>query len=85
MYPKYFSKDEEGGIGYKTWTLDGNDFNIMLFNFEGNVEIDQFIEFGVNYKELKEEIGLIGYRSQSCSLKNAQQSYLWKLNAHSVD
>jgi hypothetical protein len=44
LYPKYFSREEEGGIGYKTWTLDGNDFNIMLFNFEGNVEIEQFVE-----------------------------------------
>lgn len=43
-YPKSFAKEEEGGIGYKSWTLDGNDFNIMLFNFDGKIETEAFTD-----------------------------------------
>lgn len=43
-YPNYFARQEEGGIGYKSWTLDGNDFNIMLFHFDGKVKVEDVTE-----------------------------------------
>lgn len=43
-YPNYFARQEDGGIGYKSWTLDGNDFNIMLFHFDGKVNVQDVTE-----------------------------------------
>ena len=64
--------------------LDPIKYDYALLKLEGNVEGAEFLEIGGNYKEMKEEIGLIGYRSSSCSLDTAIQSCLWKSNAHSV-
>ena len=43
-YPNYMARQEDGGIGYKTWTLDGKDFIIMLFQFEGKVAAENVTE-----------------------------------------
>ena len=56
-----------------------------LLKLEGHVAGAEFLELGVSYKEVKEEIGIIGYRAQSCSLDTAQQSCLWKSNCFSVE
>ncbi len=42
-YPKHFSFEYEQDFGYKNWSLDGNDFVIMYFEFEAEVELDVFI------------------------------------------
>ena len=56
-----------------------------LLKLEGRVEGGEFLELEANYKEAKEEVGIIGYRAQSCAPHTAMQSCLWKANAHSVE
>ena len=60
-------------------------YDYALLKLEGNVAGGEFLELGVSYKEVKEEIGIIGYRAQSCSLDTAMQSCLWKSNCYSVE
>ena len=52
-YPNHFSYEMEKDIGYKSWTLDGNNFVIMLFEIGAELELDDFIkemvaQFGKN-------------------------------------
>jgi hypothetical protein len=42
-YPKHFAFEYEEAVGYKNWTLDGNNFNIMYFEVtEGT--LDGFVD-----------------------------------------
>lgn len=43
-FPKHFSSQFEHDVGYKTWTLDGNDFVIMYFVFDMPIEADVFVK-----------------------------------------
>lgn len=43
-YPKNFGYEFEGEPGYKNWTFDGNDFVIMIFEFDVLVDTDAFVE-----------------------------------------
>ena len=58
-FPKHFSSEFEQDEGYKTWTLDGNDFVIMYFVFEMPVEADVFI------KEMVDKFG-----KKNCTLSD---------------
>jgi hypothetical protein len=58
-FPKHFSNQFEHGDGYKTWTLDGNDFVIMYFIFDIKVERDAFI------KEMVDKFG-----KKNCTLSD---------------
>ena len=42
-YPKHFAYEYEEDYGYKNWSLDGNDFVIMYFQYDVNIELDMFI------------------------------------------
>ena len=64
--------------------IDPIKYDYALLKLEGNVAGAEFLELGANYQEVKEEIGVIGYRVASCSDDTAIQSCLWKPNAHSV-
>lgn len=52
-----------------------------MLKIEGNVDGREFLELGLSYKEVKEEIGIAGYRAKDCSLNKAHQSCLWKLKS----
>lgn len=43
-YPSNFSFEYEESEGYKNWTLDGNDFVIMIFDVEGKTTVKEFID-----------------------------------------
>ena len=69
-------------------TVEGQDpikYDYALLKLEGHFAGSEFLELGVSYKEMKEEIGIIGYRALSCSVNYAQQSCLWKSNCYSVE
>ena len=65
--------------------LDPIKYDYALLKLEGHVEGAEFLELGVNYKEVEEQVGIIGYRSPSCSLDTAMQSCLWKSNCCNVE
>jgi len=44
QYPSNFSFEVEKSIGYKSWTLDGNDYVIMIFDVDGQTEVKDFID-----------------------------------------
>lgn len=64
-YPTDFSFEVEKSEGYKNWTLDGNDYVIMIFDIDGETTVKDFIdnmivEFGeekCKTKEIKSRIG----------------------------
>jgi hypothetical protein len=58
-FPKHFSSQFEHDVGYKTWTLDGNDFVIMYFVFEMPIEADVFV------KEMVDKFG-----KKNCTLSD---------------
>ena len=58
-FPKHFSNEFEHGEGYKTWTLDGNNFVIMYFIFDVEVDRDVFI------KEMVDKFG-----KKNCTLSD---------------
>ncbi len=43
-YPKNFAFEFDQDFGYKIWTLDGNDYVIMYFEYDVKVELDMFID-----------------------------------------
>jgi hypothetical protein len=43
-YPKHFAFEFEQDYTLKNWTLDGNNFVIMYFEYDANVELDMFID-----------------------------------------
>ena len=47
-YPGYFVYNFEEEEGYKNWTLSGNDFVIMYFELEAEVELSAFVKELVN-------------------------------------
>lgn len=49
-----------------------------MLKIEGNVDGREFLQLGVSYKEIKEEIGIIGYRAKDCKPSYAEQTSLWK-------
>lgn len=63
-YPKHFAFEYEQDFGYKNWTLDGNNFVIMYFEYAVDIELDLFIDemegqFGKeNCKVIKKTIQL---------------------------
>ena len=58
-FPKHLSNEYEHGEGYKTWTLDGNNFVIMYFIFDVEVDSDVFI------KEMVDKFG-----KKNCTLSD---------------
>ena len=58
-FPKHFSSEFEHDDGYKTWTLDGNNFVIMYFVFDMPIDADVFI------KEMVDKFG-----KKNCSLSD---------------
>ncbi|HMG93541.1 MAG TPA: hypothetical protein VK589_25965 [Chryseolinea sp.] len=58
-FPKHFSSEFVHDEGYKTWTLDGNNFVIMYFVFDMPIESDAFI------KEMVDKFG-----KKNCSLSD---------------
>lgn len=56
-----------------------------MLKLEASIGKAELFELGTDYIEAKEEVSIIGYRAQSCDIDTAQQSCLWKSNAHSVD
>ncbi|MGB1307957.1 MAG: hypothetical protein ACPG6B_03535 [Oceanihabitans sp.] len=47
-YPKHFAFEYDEDFGYKNWTLDGNDFVIMYFEYTEKIALDLFINQMVN-------------------------------------
>ncbi len=43
-YPSNFSFEVEKREGYKNWTLDGNNYLIMIFDIDGETQLNDFIE-----------------------------------------
>ena len=43
MYPKNFSYTYDEDIGYRNWTLDGDDFVIMYFEMDERIELEDFV------------------------------------------
>ena len=43
-YPSNFSFEVEKSEGYKNWTLDGNNYTIMIFDIDGETHVKDFIE-----------------------------------------
>ncbi|MEM9547173.1 MAG: hypothetical protein AAGA77_14425 [Bacteroidota bacterium] len=43
-YPGNFSFEVEEMEGYKNWTLDGNDYVIMIFDIDGESQVSDFID-----------------------------------------
>ncbi|WP_298902996.1 hypothetical protein [uncultured Psychroserpens sp.] len=43
-YPKHYAYEFEKDLGYRNWTLDGNDFIFMYFEYEENIALNLFIE-----------------------------------------
>jgi hypothetical protein len=43
-YPSNFSFEVEKGEGYKNWTLDGNNYVIMIFDIDGESQVKDFID-----------------------------------------
>ena len=43
-YPKHFAYEFEEDFTVKNWTLDGNDFVIMYFEYRINFKLDTFID-----------------------------------------
>jgi len=58
-FPKHFTSQFERGVGYKTWTLDGNDFVIMYFVFDMPIEASVFV------KEMVDKFG-----KKNCTLSD---------------
>jgi hypothetical protein len=58
-FPKHFSSEFQQDEGYRTWTLDGNDFVIMYFVFDVDVDRDVFV------KEMVDKFG-----KKNCSLSD---------------
>jgi|TARA_B110000967_G_C18595935_1_gene416804 RNA binding exosome subunit len=64
-YPSNFSFKVEKSEGYKNWTLDGNDYTIMIFDIDGESQVKEFIDnmivqFGEDKcktKEIKSRLG----------------------------
>lgn len=47
-YPYHYGMESEQDFGYKSWTLDGNNFVIMYFEIDAETELDDFINEMVN-------------------------------------
>lgn len=47
-YPIGYGFEFEESEGYKNWTLDGNNFVIMLFQFDAKTELDDFIDLMIS-------------------------------------
>lgn len=43
-YPKHFAFEYEQDVAYKNWTLDGNNFVILYFEYAIDVKLDFFID-----------------------------------------
>ncbi|WP_299684396.1 hypothetical protein [uncultured Dokdonia sp.] len=43
-YPKHFAFEYETDLAYKNWTLDGNNFVILYFQYDIEIELDFFID-----------------------------------------
>ncbi|WP_298899629.1 hypothetical protein [uncultured Psychroserpens sp.] len=43
-YPKHYAYEFEKDIGYRNWTLDGNDFIFMYFEYEDDISLNLFIQ-----------------------------------------
>jgi RNA binding exosome subunit len=43
-YPSNFSFEAGKSEGYKNWTLDGNNYTIMIFDIDGETQVKDFIE-----------------------------------------
>ncbi len=64
-YPSNFSFEVEKSEGYKNWTLDGNNYVIMIFDIDGESQVKDFIDnmiiqFGkekCKTKEIKSKLG----------------------------
>lgn len=64
-YPSNFSFQVEKSEGYKSWTLDGNNYVIMIFDINGESQVKDFIDnmivqFGeekCKTKEIKSKLG----------------------------
>jgi len=64
-YPSNFSFEIEKSEGYKNWTLDGNNYVIMIFDIDGESQVKDFIDnmigqFGkekCKTKEIKSRLG----------------------------
>ncbi|MEM9820561.1 MAG: hypothetical protein AAF985_05795 [Bacteroidota bacterium] len=59
-YPSNFGFSYEEDLGYKNWTLDGNDFLIFYFEFDAKVEKTEFInemlvQFGEGNYQVEEK------------------------------
>ena len=91
FYPGVSSEhNQKNGLKAIEWRLpqeyissEGQDpikYDYALLKLEGHVEGGEFLELGVSYKKVEEDIGIIGYRGPSCSINYAQQSCLWKSN-----
>ncbi|MEM9921497.1 MAG: hypothetical protein AAF990_25570 [Bacteroidota bacterium] len=62
-YPSNFSFETESDIGFKSWTLDGNDYIVTVFEFAGGTELNDFAE------------GLVGqFGKENCKIKKMEQS-----------
>ncbi len=47
-YPNGYGFEFEESEGYKNWTLDGNNFVIMLFQFDAKTELDDFLDLMIS-------------------------------------
>ena len=43
-YPSNFSYQFEQDVGFKNWTIDGNDFVVMHFEFDGPTPLDAIVK-----------------------------------------
>jgi hypothetical protein len=60
-YPNNYSFEYEESLGYKNWTLDGNDYIIMIFDIDGKMQLEDFVQSMIQQ-----------FGKQNCKTKNIE-------------